>query len=362
MSFLHGGNVYEIAAMLGCGPEEILDFSASINPLGPPPGLMEELERHFHLLQHYPDIRNEAIVHAIAEYERVPAGMVVVGNGSTELIYWLPGVLKVKSAAIVLPTFSEYRKAFELQGVRLEKLFCSRENGFQPTVEQLERVCDALAPDAVLLTNPASPAGTTLPPPVREWVLEKGCLGKPICIVDEAFVDFCPEESFKPSLAHVPNLVLIRSMTKFYGIPGLRLGYLLASEDLAARCRASLPPWGVSTFAQVGGVYCLRQETYRRETLALVEEERSRLQKAFSETSGVEVFPGRANYLLLHFDGGMTSAGALQEALLQSRRILIRDCSTFQGLDGRFVRVAVRLPQENQRLVEGIREWASRRA
>lgn len=357
MSLVHGGNVYEIASLLGCAPEAILDFSASINPLGPPPGLMQELERYFNRIQHYPDIHACDILTALSEHHGFPSRRVIVGNGSTELIYWLPRILGIKRAAIVLPTFSEYRKAFELHGVQLRKVICSEENDFQPTTEQLDQVCDAFSPDAVLFTNPASPAGTTLPPSVREWVLDRSRSKKTLCIMDEVFVDFCEEESFKGLVGEGANLILIRSMTKFYGIPGLRLGYLLASEEVVEQCRRSLPPWGVSTFAQIGGIYCLGQEEYRQRTLHLIERERSDLQLRLSGITGFHVFNGRANYLLVQLEERLPPAHVLQEELLKSHRILIRDCGSFEGLNRHFVRVAVRMPEQNRLLVEAVTRW-----
>lgn len=362
MTYMHGGNVYEIATLMGCSPEAILDFSASINPLGPPRGLMEELQAYSGRLQHYPDIHNRGILESIADRHGIAPGRVAVGNGSTELIYWLPRVLSTQRAAIVLPTFSEYRKAFDLEGTRLSKIFCSAEKDFQPTVEQLDGVCEALDPQAILFTHPASPAGTVMPQAVRHWILEKSRAGNLRCIVDEVFVDFCEEESLKPFLDDAPGLVLIRSMTKFYGVPGLRLGYLLASESVISRCRRYLPPWSVSTFAQIGGVHCLNQDAYRQSTLDLIGRERVRLFKGLAEIPGFHVFEGRANYLLVQMDGRLPAAGSLQEYLLQSHGILIRDCSTFEGLGDHHFRVAVRLPEQNQRLLEGITQWAASRS
>ena len=132
MTLIHGGNVYEIASKLGCAPEDVLDYSASINPLGPPPGLVDLFNDTFQRLQHYPDIQNRVLVDSIARHHGVSPDQVVVGNGSTELIYWLPKVLGIRKALIVLPTFAEYQKAFELQGVQLAKLITSPESDFQP--------------------------------------------------------------------------------------------------------------------------------------------------------------------------------------------------------------------------------------
>ena len=138
MSVVHGGNIYELAARAGCSPDEILDFSASINPLGPPPGLARILSGCFHRLENYPDIHNQLLTDAISKFHDIDPECIAVANGSTELIYWLPRALGVSSALAVLPAFGEYAKAFELQGTRLRKVFSVQENLFQPKVEQLE--------------------------------------------------------------------------------------------------------------------------------------------------------------------------------------------------------------------------------
>ena len=357
MNIVHGGNVYEVASRLGCAPEAVLDYSASINPLGPPAGLLEEFNRYFTRLQHYPDIGNTSLLDALSRFHDLPSEQIVVGNGSTELIYWLPAVLGIRSAVVVLPTFGEYRKAFELQDIRMHKLFTTAGEGFQPTVEQLDAVCKEVSPEAILFTQPASPAGTLLSQPVRDWLARKSRETNLICIVDEVFVDFCEEESLKGLLETSPRLVLIRSMTKFYGIPGLRLGYLLTSKELADRMHASLPPWSVNTLAQLAGEYCLAQEEYRLETLKLVERERRRMAERLEELKSCRVFPGNANYLLVRLEDSLPDAGVLRQDILAAERIIIRDCRSFEGLSDRYFRLAVRLPEQNDRLLDGIERW-----
>ncbi len=357
MTLPHGGNVYEIAARLGCSPDDLLDYSASINPLGPPPGLLERIGETFHLLQHYPDISNSTLVESLAAFHDLPAACIAPGNGSTEIIYCLPRALGIKNAAVVLPTFSEYRKAFEIQGVRMHTLPADADSGFQPTVPQLDALCVAHSPQAILFTHPGSPSGTLLSESVREWIKTRSEKGGPCCIVDEVFIDFCEEESLKRHLQSCPGLVLIRSMTKFYGIPGLRLGYLMAHEETASKVRFLLPPWSVNTVAQIAGVFCIAQNAYREQTLRLVNEERERLQGRLEAVGGMKVLPGKANYLLVELDKCLPPAVRLQQDLLASDRIMVRDCSSFEGLGDHFFRAAVRLPHQNQRLIEGITRW-----
>jgi threonine-phosphate decarboxylase len=356
MTIVHGGNVYELAARAGCSPEDILDYSASINPLGPPPGLNALLASCFHRLQHYPDIRNQSLIGAVAQFHDIAPECVAVGNGSTELIYWLPQALGVRKALTVLPTFGEYAKAFELMGVELQRVFASPGKDFQPDLEQLEAAFSKCSPDAVLLTHPGSPAGSLLDRDVCEWIAEKAASGSTYFLMDEVFVDFCENKSLKRFLAECPNLAIIRSLTKFYGLPGLRIGYLLASPQIIQKVRRHIPPWSVNTLAQTAGAFCLKQDEYRLETLNVVEGERKRLIKELSNMPGLKVFPGEANYLLVHLGAGLPPASLLKQELFGRECILIRDCGSFEGMDDRYFRIAVRLHDQNDRLIEGLRK------
>ena len=356
MSIVHGGNVYELSAMAGCSPEDILDFSASINPLGPPPGLDAVLSGCLGLLESYPDIRSFRLTEAISKFHNIDPACVVVGNGSTELIYWLPRALEVESALAVLPAFGEYVKAFELQGTRVEKLFPSPDELFQPKVEHLEAALRKDSFDAVLLTHPSSPAGSLLNRETIDWIVRKSSASAPFFLIDEVFVDFCEEASLRPFVEGAANLALIRSFTKFYGLPGLRIGYLLAPPRIAERVRGFLPPWSVSTPAQAAGAFCLTREEYRLKTLEFIEEQRRRLTGELSKIPGLEVFPGAANFLLVRMDPSLGPASRLKAEIFERRRILIRDCASFEGLGDRYFRVAVRLPDQNDRLVAALKE------
>ncbi|MCE5335172.1 MAG: threonine-phosphate decarboxylase CobD [Desulfobacteraceae bacterium] len=357
MTIIHGGNVYELAARSGCSPDDILDYSASINPLGPPPGLNDLLASHFHRLQHYPDIRNSSLINALAEFHGISPESLAVGNGSTELIYWLPKALGTRKVLALMPTFGEYAKAFELQGCEVRKLRCGPAHNYLPTRAQLEEAFLEHRPDTILLTHPGSPSGSLLDTQVREWVAERSASGDVHIIVDEVFADFCEHASFKDLLGRARNLVLIRSLTKFYGLPGLRIGYVMASPQTAERIRQSLPPWSVNTLAQAAGAYCLKQEDYRRRTLDLVTAERKNMIRELSAIKGLSPFAGEANYVLVEMERSLSPAGRLRVDVFDRERILIRDCGSFEGLDEYHFRVAVRLPEQNRRLIDALRQW-----
>ena len=355
MSVVHGGNIYELSARAGCSPDDILDFSASINPLGPPPGLAQILSGCFHRLASYPDINNKLLIEAISKFHDIDPGCIAVGNGSTELIYWLPRALAVSKALVVLPAFGEYAKAFELQGTRLQKLFSTPEDRFQPIVQQLEAALQHDAFEAVLLTHPASPSGSLLASETISWIAENSSKsGRPLFLIDEVFIDFCEQASLKLFLDRSQNLAIIRSFTKFYGAPGLRIGYLLAPPRVIAQVRSHLPPWSVNTLAQAAGAYCFAQDEYRRKTLDIVAKQRQMLAGQLSAIPGLEVFPAQANYLLVRMDRRLPPASRLKWDIFQRDRILIRDCGSFEGLDDWYFRVAVRMPDQNDRLIASI--------
>ncbi len=356
MKIVHGGNIYELSATAGCSPDDILDFSASINPLGPPPGLARVLSGCFRRLQSYPDIHNRLLVDAISQFHNIDPDCIAAGNGSTELIYWLPRALGVSKALVVSPTFSEYAKAFELQGAGLQRLLSAPEDSFQPKVEHLEAALQSDSAQAVLLTHPGSPSGTLMNGNLIEWIVESGARSpQTLFLIDEAFIDFCEQASLKRFLDRLQNVAIIRSFTKFYGLPGLRIGYLLASPSIAAKVRNHLPPWSVNSLAQTAGAYCFTHERYRQKTLKLIAKERLRLSQALSAIAGLSVFPAQANYLLIRMDRGLQPASSLKESLFRRDRILIRDCGSFDGLDDWYFRVAVRLPDQNDRLIAAIK-------
>jgi threonine-phosphate decarboxylase len=351
MNFTHGGNVFAMARSLDVAPEEILDFSASINPLGPPPGVREAVAAAFDRLGHYPDSGCAELAGALARGHGCAPDNVCVGNGSTELIYLLPRVVAGQRALLVAPTFAEYALALGQAGWEFERFTLSGDDGFSLDVSSLR---EALTREYGLLylCNPGNPTGRLYN---REEVAEMLDICRRVgtlLVVDEAFIDFCPDESISAPVIESGAGVVLRSMTKFYAFPGLRLGYALAAAPLALRLAELRMPWSVNTLAQAAGLAALADEGFAARSRAFVAEERELLLEGLASLPGVRVWPGAANYLLARLEEGMTAA-ALQERLF-AERILVRDCSNFEGLDGRYFRVAVRTRRENQRLLEAL--------
>jgi threonine-phosphate decarboxylase len=347
-NFTHGGNVFAVARSLGVSPEDILDFSASINPLGPPPGVREAVASAFDRLGHYPDNGSRELAAALARSLGCEPGSVCVGNGSTELIHLLPRLVPGERALLIAPTFSEYAGALRQAGWAYDWFVLSGEDGFQLP---LDAVREALAKGygLLFLCNPGNPTGRLYGKEEVAALLNICRSTGTLLVVDEAFIDFRGEASVQSLVIESGAGVVLRSMTKFYAIPGLRLGYALAAEPLAARLAELRMPWSVNTLAQAAGLAALADDGHAGRTLAWLAEEREFLFAGLTSLPGMRVWPGAANYLLARLDGGMTAA-QLQERLLPER-ILIRDCANFHGLDGRYFRVAVRTREEDERLL-----------
>lgn len=353
----HGGGVARAARELGLPESSILDFSASINPLGMPAGVREAALAALERALHYPEIDARALVEALATDTGLPAGCLLAGNGSTELIYLLPRVLRPRRALVVAPAFSEYARALELAGVETEYFLLQAEEEFRLDPD---RLADAVRPgtDLLILANPANPLGTALEPGLIRH-LARALEGRCLLMVDEAFVDFCPELSLVHCLQEHPNVYLMRSLTKFYAMPGLRAGFAAGPPQGMARLAAAQLPWSLSTPAQAAALAALAQVEYRRRTLELIPELRRGLEQGLGEL-GLRVFPSRANYLLARLEQGPPGAPGLCAAL-RKQGILVRDCSNFCGLDERYIRVAVRSAPENARLLEALSTELQRR-
>jgi len=351
VSHEHGGNVFAMARSLGVPPGELLDFSASINPLGMAPGVATALTANLERLLHYPDKECAELKEALAAYHGMAPAQFAVANGSTELIHLVPRAFGGSRALIVAPAFAEYASALERCGWQIDYLVLEPGSSFALSLAALEmRLAGGY--DLLFLCNPANPTGGLLPKDEVARVLELCLASGTFLVLDEAFIDFCEEESAKALIADSERALVLRSMTKFFAIPGLRLGYAIGAPATIAALAALQDPWSVNTAAQLAGIASLKDADYVERTRQYVAGERQRLAEALSQLPGLTVFPSRANYLLAKLENGL-SAAKLRTRLLE-RGVLIRNCGNFVGLDGSYFRVAVRLAEENERLVEAV--------
>jgi threonine-phosphate decarboxylase len=350
----HGGNVYKAAQQHRVPVEQIIDFSASINPLGPPAAVFRAIRAAVKQIVHYPDPDCRRLRQELAQQCGMDPDMILVGNGSTELIHLLPRALGIKSALIIGPTFEEYARALIDAGSLVEYVHAKREQRFRPPLQDvLERLSAKRSKfDAVFLCNPNNPTGQVMNRRAMSELAEVVERQQGWLIVDEAFIDYCQEQSVVAMLKEHPRMVVLRSLTKFYAMPGLRIGYLLGASKVVGVLKERQPPWSVNSLAQEVSCVVLQDETYAKKSRIFMENERSCFVRGLRSVSGLQVYSSAANFVLIGLPG-WTSAGEVTDRLA-SERLLVRDCSALPGLTMQMIRVAIRTAKENQRLLAAV--------
>jgi cobyric acid synthase CobQ/L-threonine-O-3-phosphate decarboxylase len=369
--YAHGGNVHKLAERAGVDPARLVDFSASINPLGPPSWLAEEIASSLAEVVHYPDPEASDLTLAACERYKVWPTQALAGNGASEL---LPAVCNLaarmghKRAIIPVPAYVDVDRCCRLAGLSVETLACRAQDLFAPDLERLAgMLSDPAAPAVVMLTSPNNPTGVVIPARhVRD--LAKA-FPKCLFVVDESFADFVPGiesegTGREPGAAagtgagrlvrlRPDNVIVLSSLTKFYALPGLRLGLCFAAPENIARLKRRLPAWNVGTLAQRVGARALRDLEYQERTVREVAGLREALTAELREIPGLRVFPGQANFLLCRLDRVGMTARPLFERLL-AEGLALRLCANFEGLDDSYFRIAVRTKDENARLVDAL--------
>ena len=365
MNKTHGGNIWKIAKENGLRPADIIDFSASINPLGPSPRAMDAIKTlnrsgsgksSATLLCHYPEPQAESMKSELALFHKLPEENILAGNGSTQFIYLIPQVLKPKSALIIEPAFSEYRNSLIANHCTVDEIVLREEDDF---CLDRDRLFDALkkgydaegsAYDILYLGNPANPTGVmTDKRAIIDIATECKKYGT-FLVVDEAFIDFVEEYSVKAEAVLMDNLIVLRSMTKFFAMPGLRLGYIIAHKNIIKQFEKFVPPWSVNTLAIVAGIESLRDKDYIRMTRERLMSEAASFKEGSRTMPYFKAYPSPVNYFLVKILLEGVTASALREELL-NEGVIIRDCSTFIGLGSTFFRAAIRNEKENQYLI-----------
>ncbi|GAB4345437.1 MAG: cobyric acid synthase [Desulfobulbaceae bacterium] len=346
----HGGNLRALARRAGVEPGAILDFSASINPLGPPASLRRIVSRSLEKIVHYPDPECSTLVVRLAGSLGIDREQVVAANGSTELIYALPGSLGCRRGVIPVPSYTDYERACRMAGLDVVRVGLSAERNFHPDLAGISEML--LDGDLVFLGHPNNPTGVTLP--AADLLSLVAAHPRVFFAVDESFLDFVEQGQTLVARSMPANLVVVRSLTKFYAIPGLRAGFGACAPGVAAKLRECILPWSVNTLAQEVAAAVIDDRQYGAASRAFMTTRRAELQDMLAAVPGVAVFPGEANFLLARLDNGSMIAGQLADRLLVEGGIGIRDCGNFPGLDPRYFRVGVRGREENERLVEAI--------
>lgn len=330
----------------GATDPSFLDFSANINPYGPPPSVLEAI--YCIPLDRYPDSGSYELRSVLSAKLGISEGSILVGNGSVELIRLVtfaclhPG----DRVIVVEPTFSEYAFAAKLMGARIQPFLTLSSSGFSLDIEELCRFIRSFEPRLTFLCNPDNPTGRYLGEREVRMIAEACSSG--FLVLDEAFVNFVDKPWSSLSLLGTGNVIILRSLTKDYALAGLRLGYLLGPDDLVDVLSRIQPPWSVNIFAQRLGVAALAADDYLRDTMGRILLAKARLRQELNAI-GLEPLPSSVHFFLLE----VGEASRLC-AILKDRGIFIRDCTSF-GLPS-FVRISTRTQEENCRLIEVLKE------
>jgi len=368
---VHGGNLAWAATLAGCPAAAILDFSASISPLGPPESALDAIRSHLSSLTAYPDPDYGELRAALGEALNVDPDWILPGNGSAELLTWAAlDLSKLEATYLVTPAFGDYSRALLAFGAQvldcpldLKSLEAGAGNGLVTdylSVFNRSFVSPSLslpvpllnADRGLLLNNPHNPTGLLFGREAIRPYLEQ----LPMVVVDEAFMDFLPpseRESLIDAVEEFPNLVILRSLTKFYSLPGLRMGCAIGHPDILRRWQLQRDPWPVNTLAAAATAAVLRDTVFEQKTWDWLPVARQELFEGLASLPGLRPFPGAANFLLVE---SSVSVSLIQKSLLERHRILIRDCLSFPELGDRFFRVAVRDRADNLRLIAGLSE------
>jgi threonine-phosphate decarboxylase len=354
---VHGGEVLDAAGKSGLKREEILDFSSSVNPLGPSKRALEAAKHSLKEIPAYPDSNCNALRTAIANhYPALTKNNIIAGNGSTELMYLFADTFMRKGdkALIPAPTFGEYESAIKKTGEI--PFFVGLDNDFNIDPQLFQR--EMKGAKILFLCNPNNPTSMLIPEDTLKGLIEEAMNQDTLVFLDEDFLEFVEEEKALTLIGRIndyPNLFILRSFTKIFGLTGLRIGYGIASKEIVDLLLCAKIPWNVNCLAQAAALAALNDKEHLKVTREIIKKEKTYLLSELAKIDQFKIYPPDANFLFINIRNSGIKASELAAKLL-AQGILIRDCSSFHGLDPYYIRLAVKTHAENQKLVEAIRQ------
>lgn len=349
----HGGNIYALAERLGCAPAEIIDMSSNVNPLGPPPGLLEFLSANLESVVALPEADAGAAVRAFARRHGLDPERVLAANGTTELIHTLPLALAPESALILGPTYADYADACRMHGVGFQFAFARETDQFLPDLSAFDLALGESGARLAFICNPNNPTGRLIR---RKDLLDLvGAHPSVTFVVDESYLPFVHDgETLSLLGADRPNLLVLHSMSKIFRVPGLRIGFVEGAPEKIRRLKAFAVPWRLNSLAGHAVVFLMARKRmvgqFLAETRAYLEAERHRLTGALAGAETVRTYPSHTSFVLVRLTG-KTLSRQICEAFAREG-MLIRDCANFQGLSDRFIRISLKCTGENRQVAD----------
>lgn len=345
----HGGDIYNLN-------KNITDFSSNINPLGVPETFKRLLGENINIFTHYPDIEYISLRESITKYLSIKSiDYVVAGNGAVEIIYKAVETLNIKEVVIAAPTFSEYRRAAILKGVSYTEI-----NAYDETDGTfiVDRVLGELKSDSLyIICNPNNPTGTITDTEVISNIASALKEVNSYLLLDEAFIEFSddyPNTSIVSKIEDFSNVIVIRAATKFFGMPGIRLGYGISSNKVLVRkIRDRLDPWNVNSAAVLAASCIFEDHSYISNSRKWISKERTFLYRELSSLKGLFIYPSKANFFLVKILDNSLTAMDLKERMID-KGILIRTFEGFTHLGSNHIRVAVKDRISNEILINAL--------
>lgn len=352
--FEHGGDIKSVIRENNLN--EIMDFSANINPYGLSSSIKNAILADLDNIIHYPQPNAEDLRKKIGETYNIASDKIIVGNGAVEIIYTLCHILKPKNVLIVSPGFSEYERAARSAGADIHYAMLDEKLDFNSPMRDI--IVDIKGNDLLFIGNPNNPTGTLYMLEDMELLIEHAENNGCFVVVDESFMDFIKtSEAFSvlPLVEKYHNLLVLHSLTKFYAIPGLRLGFAATDHEVLDPLYAAKDIWNVNSLAQVAGMAALDDKKYQRRSRTYTRTEINYLYEELSTLDKLKVYEPTVNFILVNISKTGLTATQLREKLLKYN-IIIRNCANYPGLDENYVRFAVRTREENDELVDALTE------
>ena len=368
MSKIHGGNIFQFAHEQRIEPYEVVDFSANINPLGPSQRGLDALNAQLRYISHYPDATNDDVLNAIADTYEMDKHQIIVGNGAAELLYAICRLPGYTGAFVPAPGFSEYKEALEASKIPVRDIFYrprEDDNG-KPYFEVPYLALETFAAELkgqdgriiVFLGNPNNPDGTLLDKDHIRTVASMLKDANSLLVIDESFIDFVGndplqdnEHSMRSLVNEFDNIIVVHSFTKFYAVPGLRIGAAFANETLITQLQQYIPSWSVNTLAQAYTKAALNDVDYIKRTKQELNEERAFMYNALDDIGGITVYPPSANFILFQVNQEGITANYINEEL-KKYNMIVRNCDSYVGLTNHWVRIAIKDHDTNIKLVD----------
>ena len=370
MSNIHGGNIFHFAHEQRIEPYEVIDFSANINPLGPSQQGLSALEAQLRYISHYPDATNDDVLNAIADTYGMNKDQIVVGNGAAELLYAICRLPGYTGAFVPAPGFSEYKEALEASRIPVRDIYYrprEDDNG-KPYFEVPYLALETFAAELkgqdgriiVFLGNPNNPDGTLLDKNHIRTVASMLKEANSLLVIDESFIDFVGnhtlqdnEYSMRSLVNDFDNIIIVHSFTKFYAVPGLRIGAAFSNSQIIDKLNKFIPTWSVNTLAQAYTESALNDVEYVKRTKQVLREEQHYMYNALDAIAGITVYQPSANFILFHIEQDGVTADSINEAL-KKHKMIVRNCDSYIGLNSQWVRIAIKDHDNNVRLVDAL--------